>query len=191
MGPGPPWHWWETAPLTSPARLEIILAFAATKFLFCCFYLYCLFPDARSCFFFCAEASGWPWMVMLTLLSFVTLGGFVLFVFCQQCTFEWYCWRLYVLLLTLLFFRLPNHFSCGFLPICFLLLVSTWLEVDSLIDRSIGRLIDWLIDLIDWLIDRLLGDWLFGFVRSFFLILRLVSMSAVTLASFCWPFVVL
>ena len=31
----------------SPARLDIILAFAATKFLFCYFYFYILFPDAR------------------------------------------------------------------------------------------------------------------------------------------------
>ena len=77
---------------------------------------------------------------------------------CQYCTFEWYCWRLYVLWLGLLFVRLPIVFMC----FC--------RSVFCCLSRLDLRLTHWSIDwLIDWSIDWLLGDWLFGFVRSFFL----------------------
>ena len=49
--------------------------------------------------------------------------------------FEWYCWRLYVLLLALLFFRLPTVFMC-FFPIC-LFVASLDLTWGWFIDRSI------------------------------------------------------
>ena len=73
---------------------------------------------------------------------------------CQYCTFEWYCWRLYVLWLALLFVRLPIIFMC-FLPICVFVacLDLTW---GWFIDRS-----------IDWLIDRSIGCWVTGYLASF------------------------
>ena len=105
--------------------------------------------------FFCAETSGWPWMVMLTLSCFVTLGVFFVVVAASTVLLNgtvddcMSCCLLYCL-------SVCQSFLCVFCRSVFLLLVSTWLEVDSLIDRS-----------IDWLIDRLVVGWLVIWLRSF------------------------
>ena len=132
--------------------------------------------------------------------GFVLLFSLLVFSrpsFCQLVT----CWRSDLLLLGWLLSCFPNYIRCGCLLICFVFVLLNWIEIDWFINRSIGWidwLIDWLIDRsIDWLIARLVVCRLAMVVHSFGLFCWfcftqcLAPMSAVTLARFCWPFVVL
>ena len=137
------------------ARLEIILAFAATRFLFR--YVLFLFLDWRCVFYL---------MVLLMLCCFV-----VCFVVCfyfrslvllQVATLDcsWYGWGSKSSDVLLLACLLTCSFSClsaiFYMSVCqfvwFALGSTAWLLdwlIDWLIDRAIGRLIDWVLD---WLL---------------------------------------
>lgn len=154
-----------------------------------------MFRSSASFFIFCTEAMGWfIGIVWWYCCGFVLVFSFFVYVYLPFSSY----WAEDDLIscCSLLGWLLPCFPITFYTPVCWYASVSFYW--DWSIHQSIVSL-DWFIDSstdrsTDWLIDWLFAGGLWRFIPSVsfvgFTFRCPAPMSAVTLAHFCWPFVV-